>query len=149
MMGPSSQLNCKIRDLDHILQTLEQYFSEDIKGKVISNECCDWCTKHVSNGWPNFSIKRERHISKLIYLLISFRGNKIYRTINLLCSAIQWWQDRYNHISMDTVIFQGFFSEKDLAVKIWDFSRWQMFNLHNIGLSHPWLTSQSNNSQHQ
>ena len=45
--------------------------------------------------------------------------------------------------------FQLWNSEKDLAVKIWDFSRWQMFNLHNIGLSHPWLTSQSNNSQHQ
>ena len=86
--GPFFSLNCKIRDF---MQTLEQYFTEDFKGKVISNECCDWCTKHVSNGWPNFSIKRERHISKLIYLLISFRGNEIYHTINLLCSAIQWW----------------------------------------------------------
>ena len=58
--GPYFSLNCKIRDLDHILQTLEQYFSEDFKGKVISNECCDWFTKHVSNGWPNFSIKSLR-----------------------------------------------------------------------------------------
>ena len=39
--GPFFSLNCKIRDLDHILQTLEQYFSEDFKGRVISNECCD------------------------------------------------------------------------------------------------------------
>ena len=39
--GPYFSLYCKIRDLDHILQTLEQYFSEDFKGKVISNECCD------------------------------------------------------------------------------------------------------------
>ena len=36
--GPFFSLNCKIRDF---MQTLEQYFSEDFKGKVISNECCD------------------------------------------------------------------------------------------------------------
>ena len=39
----------------------------------------------VPNGWPNyFSIKRGRHTSKLIYLLISFRCHKIYHTTNLL-----------------------------------------------------------------